>query len=490
MFVLSHSHSTFPRASRRARPWWFAGFAAAALAGCTVGEPYRPPAPDVAGLAPFDAARDAPVVAGGEPPARWWRLYDDPLLDTLVAEALAQNRDLAVAAARVARARAGLDEADAARLPQTSAAFGVDYGRHTPDQIVSAAQGSNTRTRVGFAPSFAMSWEVDLWGRVRHLVDAAHADADAVAAASDAMRVTVAAETASAYAQVCAYGARIAVAERSTGVAERIAALTERQQAHGLVSALEVSRARAFADDTRAELPALRGDRRAALDELAVLTGRAPGTLPAAVAQCRTPPALARPFPVGDGAALLRRRPDLRESERRLAAANARVGVATAELYPSIVLGGSVNGLSTTGDPASLGDKYAIAWSVGPLVSWRVPNLAASRARLAGARADDALARAAFDAQVLRALKETEQALARYGAAWHRRDALATARAGHASAFRLAEANYRAGTTDFLGVLDAERSLVSVDAALAASAQQVALDQIAVFKALGGGWQP
>ncbi len=462
---------------------------AATLAACSVGAPYRPPVADAARTAPFDAAADAPVASGGALPDRWWQLFDDPALDALVREALAQNRDLAVAAARVARARAVLDEAGAARLPDTSAGFGADYGKHASDQIVASAKGTDARTRWGFAPSFAVSWEVDLWGRVGHLVDAARADSEAVQAASDAMRVAVAAETTAAYAQACAYGERIDVAERSVAIADRLAALTARQRAHGLVSDLEVARSRAFADDTRAELPALAGARRAALYELAVLTGHAPGAIPDAAARCRATPSLARPFPVGDGAALLRRRPDLRESERRLAASNARIGVATAELYPSIVLGGSVNWLSTTGDPSSLGDKYAIAWGVGPLITWRFPNVATSRAQLAQARADDAAARASFDAQVLRALKETEQALARYGAEWRHKAALDTARAEHARAYRLAELNYDAGALDFLGVLDAQRSLVAVDAALAASTQQVALDQVAVFKALGGGWQ-
>ncbi|WP_455775879.1 TolC family protein, partial [Burkholderia stabilis] len=172
---------------------------AATLAACSVGEPYTPPAIDAARTAPFDAAADAPVARGGDLPDRWWQLFDDPALDALVREALAQNRDLAVAAARVARARAVLDEADAARLPDTAAGFGVDYGKHSPDQIVAAAKDTDARTRWGFAPSFAVSWEVDLWGRVGHLVDAARADSDAVQAASDAMRVAVAAETTAAY---------------------------------------------------------------------------------------------------------------------------------------------------------------------------------------------------------------------------------------------------------------------------------------------------
>ncbi|MBJ9926915.1 TolC family protein, partial [Burkholderia cenocepacia] len=261
--------------------------ASAALAACSVGEPYRPPVSDATRTGPFDAVADVPAAAAGEPPQRWWRLYDDPVLDGLVRDALAQNRDLAAAVARVERARAVFDEAGAARLPDTTAGFGVDYGKHAPDQIVAAAKDTDARTRWGFAPSFSLSWEVDLWGRVRHLVDAAQADADAVQAASDAMRVVVAAETTAAYAQVCAYGERIDVAEQSVGIADRLAALTAKQRAHGLVSDLEVARSRAFADDTRADLPALVGSRRAALYELAVLTGRAPGALPDAAAHCR-----------------------------------------------------------------------------------------------------------------------------------------------------------------------------------------------------------
>lgn len=461
------------------------------LAACAPAAPYRAPTAAAVRSAPFDAAASAPGVSAAAPIDHWWRLYDDPALDALIRDALAQNRDLAVAVAHVERAHALLAEADAARLPSTSTRFGVDYGKHADDQTVAAARDSGSApARFGWSPGFALSWEVDLWGRVRDLVDAAHADAQAQQAAADAMRVSVAAETASAYVRACAYGQRIDVAQHSLDVARRVAQLTARQQSLGLVSSMESARAGAFADDARAALPALEGERRAALYELAVLTGRAPAEIPPAAAQCRAAPALAQPFPVGDGATLLRRRPDLREAERKLAAAHARMGAAQASLYPSIVLGGSVDWLSTTGDPASLGDRYAIAWGVGPLISWRFPNLAASRAQLGGARADTAAARAAFDASVLRALQETEQALARYDAAWRERDALQAARAGHARAFDLAEREFRAGALDSLGVLDAERSLIADDAALAQSAQRVALDQVVVFKALGGGWQP
>ncbi|WGS54235.1 efflux transporter outer membrane subunit [Paraburkholderia sp. D15] len=455
---------------------------------CSLDAPYRAPSTPAAASAPFVSTGHAPVTA--QPLADdWWRLYQDPVLDGLIQQALDRNRDLAVALARLAKSRAVLSEAGAAQLPDTQLALGGNYGKQSADQTVAAARRDSADTRWAYSPSFTVSYEIDLWGRVRHLVDAAHADADAMQAATDAVRVSVVAATTEAYLRTCSSGARIDVAHRSLGVAQRVLELTTRQRDRGLVSDLEVTRARGFLDETRATLPTLEGERRAALFDLAVLLGRPPGEFPAQADACRVTPVLAAPFPVGDGAALLRRRPDLREAERRLAAADARVGVAHAELYPSIVLGGSVNVLSTTGSLASLGDQYAMAWGVGPLISWRFPNLAASRARLAQAKAGNAEALAAFDRDVLTALKESEQALTFYGAQWTRQHALQDARANDARAFHLAELNYQAGALDFLDVLDTERTLVAADAALAASAQDLAVDQVAVFKALGGGWQ-
>ncbi|MFM0597699.1 efflux transporter outer membrane subunit [Paraburkholderia dilworthii] len=456
--------------------------------GCSLEAPYRAPPLAAAALAPFTSARGAPV-AQQPLPDNWWHLYQDPVLDGLIQQALEQNRDLAVAAARLAGSQAVLDEAGAARLPDTQLALGGNYGKQSADQTVAAARRDSADTRWAYTPSLAVSYEVDLWGRVRHLVDAARADADAMQAASDAVRVAVVASTTDAYLHVCSYGEQIDVANRSLGIAERVVALTARQRDRGLVSDLEVTRARGFLDETRATLPALEGKRRAALFELAVLLGRSPGEFPPAADSCRVTPVLTAPFPVGDGAALLRRRPDLREAERKLAAANAQIGVARAELYPSIVLGGSVNLLSTTGSLASLGDRYALAWGVGPLISWRFPNMAMSRARLAQAKAGNAEALAAFERNVLTALKESEQSLTFYGAQWTRQRALQDARSNDARAFHLAELNYQAGALDFLDVLDAERTLVAADAALAASAENLASDQVAVFKALGGGWQ-
>jgi len=467
-----------------------ASIAAITLAGsgCSLQAPYRAPQLAAAALAPFASAEHAPV--SQQPlPDDWWRLYRDPVLDGLIEQALAQNRDLAVAAARLARSQAVVNEAGAARLPDTQLALGGNYGKQNADQIVAAARRDSADTRWAYAPSLAVSYEVDLWGRVRNLVAAARADAQALLATSDAVRVAVVASTTDAYLQVCSYGEQIDVANHSLKIAQRVVELTSRQRDRGLVSDLEVTRADGFLDETRAALPTLEGKRRAALFELAVLLGRPPSEFPATAAQCHVAPVLKQPFPVGDGAALLRRRPDLRAAERRLAAADAQVGVALADLYPSIVLGGSVNLLSTTGSVASLGDQYAMSWGVGPLINWRFPNLAVSRARLAEAKADNAEALARFESNVLTALKESEQALTFYGAQWERQQALQAARANDARALHLAELNYKAGALDFLDVLDAERSLVATDAALAASSGALASDQVAVFKALGGGWQ-
>ncbi|SDR48842.1 efflux transporter, outer membrane factor (OMF) lipoprotein, NodT family [Paraburkholderia fungorum] len=476
------------RRSRRVLRVARLGALASVIAGCTVGPPYREPAVPDAASRPFASTAVAPVSAAPMVDS-WWQLYRDPALDALVQQALANNRDLAVAAAHLQRAEAVLNEAGAARLPDTDVALGGNYGKQSTDQIVAAATRQSAATRWAYAPSLAVSWEVDLWGRVRELVASAQADAEATQAARDALRVAIAAETTDAYAHACSFGQQIDVAQRSLAIAERVAQLTQIQRSQGLVSELEVVRAQAFVSDTGATLPDLQGKRRAALYELAVLTGHTPADIPVAASQCHAVPLIATPFPVGDGAALLKRRPDLREAERRLAAASARVGVATAELYPSVVLGGSVDWLSTSGSLASLGNQYAVAWGIGPLISWHFPNMAVSRAKLSQARADSAAELASFDSRVLNALKETEQALTLYGAEWDRHRALQQARAQHARAFELAELNYKAGALDFLDVLDAERGLVTTDAALAASTEVLASDQVAVFKALGGGWQ-
>jgi outer membrane protein TolC len=202
---------------------------------------------------------------------------------------------------------------------------------------------------------------------------------------------------------------------------------------------------------------------------------------------CETAPRPADLIPVGDGASLLRRRPDIREADRRLAAATARIGVATADLYPRITLTSFYGGVATT--TSNLIKEPGLAWGVGPQIQWAFPNQSGPRARIAQARAGQAAALADFDGTVLRALKETSQTLAIYGAELGRRAALADAEARARAAFDIAEADYKAGALPTLDLLAAEQTLLATAAAAAASDAALANDQVSVFKALGGGWR-
>jgi outer membrane protein TolC len=215
--------------------------------------------------------------------------------------------------------------------------------------------------------------------------------------------------------------------------------------------------------------------------------GRTPSDIPGEAAVCQAPPRLAQPLPVGDGAALLRRRPDLREADRNLAAATARIGVAVSQLYPQITLGGSVTDLAST--TQGLKSPSAVAFSVGPLISWSFPNIAVARSHIAESQAQASAALASFDSAVLQALKEAEQALTGYNAERLRHVALEAAARQAAEAYRLADVQYRAGTASFLDLLSAQASLIQAQQALAASDLALASDQVTVFRALGGGWE-
>ncbi|MBU2207990.1 MAG: TolC family protein, partial [Alphaproteobacteria bacterium] len=310
--------------------------------------------------------------------------------------------------------------------------------------------------------------------------------ADAAAAALEVVRVTVVAETARAYADACSANAQIAVAERTIALQSDTANLTRRLLDAGSGNGLDVARARAALESSRAGLPPLRAQRDGALFRLATLTGRTPAEVIEAARACRRPPQLSQPIPVGDGARLLARRPDVRQAERQLAGAAARVNVATADLYPRITLGGSLG--ATALDAGGLGDSENFRFSVGPLINWSFPNVFAARARIEQASAASDAALATFDQTVLVALQETETALTNYANELDRRTALQAARDQAATAARLSRLRFDAGADSFLTVLDAERTLAGADAQLAASDALVTTWQIALFKALAGGW--
>lgn len=463
-----------------------ASCAAAFLTACAVGprapEPSLPPS----GSGAFINTDASDAFSAAAPRDDWWTLYGDAALDALVELALVENRDLAEAEANLRMVRAALGEARSARLPSTGLSAGARRSREA-DPTGTARQAETDVYDAGLE----VAYEVDLFGRVGASVRAAQADAAAAEAARDGARVLVAAETARAYFDVCSANAQIASAERSLSLQSESVRLTRALSDQGQGSALDVARADSALQSGRAALPPLRAQRDAALYRLAVLTGRAPGDLlssglASGVETCARPPQLARPIPVGDGAVLLARRPDVRQAEQALAGSAARAQVATAALYPSVRLGGSVG--TTALDGVSLGEDATVRFSFGPLISWSFPNMAAARARMVQAEAGVDVALARFDQTVLTALQEVETALSAYAHELDRRQALLLARDRAAEAERLSRLRFEAGSDSFLTLLDAQRTLVAAEAALAASEAAVANHQATLFKALAGGW--
>ncbi len=448
---------------------------ALALAGCVVGPDHVDPRPVAPAQAPFLSGA-SPAFTGQEPDGRWWSLFRDPLLDSLIEEALRANTDLRVAAANLRRARAVLRESRAGRLPTTQISGSASYGQEPggdPGDLYDAG--------------IDIGYQIDLFGRITRAIQASRADAEAVQAAFDFTRITVAAETARAYADACGAGRQLAVARETVRLQEQTFDLTRRLFEGGRGTALETSQAGALLEQTRAAIPTFEAQRRTALFRLSVLTGRPPAAFPPEAAACERPPELAQAIPVGEGATLLARRPDIRAAERRLAAATARVGVATADLYPSISLGGSLG--STAGSPGGLLSGDGLRFSLGGLISWTFPNVAVARARIAQAEASAEGALAEFDGAWLRALEETESGLTRYAGERERLASLRRARAQAVEATRIARLRYQAGRESFQIVLDAERASAQLDASVAQSEAQLSDNLIVLFLALGGGWQ-
>lgn len=453
----------------------------ALLSGCAhVGRDYGGPdtalsrAPAVS--APFASTGKGPFLA--EPvPDHWWRLYDDPQLDALISEALVANSDLRVALANISRAQALVREA--------AAQAGVQTGVNGSGAFAKPA-GADGAGQVTYNAGFSVAYEVDLVGRLQHLIDAAQADAEAAQAAYDLARINVAAGVVSAYADACSAAYQRTIVQHSLDLQVQSLAMTERLINGGRATALDRTRARVLVEQLNAQLPAYDIAHENALFRLAVLLGRPPADFPAGVATCAVPPSVRTALPVGDGAALIRRRPDIRAAERSLAAATARTGLAAAELYPTIRLGG---GLSSAGPLSGLGSSAGFGFSLGSLISWTFPNRTIAHAHIDQAEASRQAALARFDGTLLNALRETESALTAYAHELERNMALRAAYDAAQKAVAQTQRLYRAGRESSLAVLDAQRTLAVTQSALAVSDVALASDQVTVFLALGGGWQ-
>ncbi|AJP57291.1 RND transporter [Pandoraea vervacti] len=457
-----------------------------ALAGCVAGPDYRVPQHAVAlspqaerafvagdDLAYADAYVDAPV------PDTWWTLYDDAQLNTYVAEALRANTDLRVADARLRQASAALREAQEARTIQTQAQASASFA-HVGGYTLPMSSTPQT-----YALGINLSYALDLAGGIRRGIEAANANADAVAAARDQVRVVVAAAVTRAYVNVCSANRTLAATRHVLHVQRQTLDATRKLSTGGKGTAFDVSRSSAAANDSEAAIPHLLAQRQAALFALAALMGKLPADYPKSLENCMQPPSLKQPIPVGDGWQLIRRRPDIREAERRLAAATAMIGVATAQLYPQVSIGASAGFADSLTNLFSAGSFGA---TLGPLLSWHWPNRMAAKARIeaAGAGADAAFA--AFDGAVVQALQQTETALGAYAREIERERSLAKARDDAARASEQANHLFHFGKIGFLDVLSAEAALANAESSLAASRTQLLDRQIDLFLALGGGW--
>ncbi|MHC8303616.1 efflux transporter outer membrane subunit [Pseudomonas sp. PB3P13] len=415
-------------------------------------------------------------------PGDWWRLYQDPRLDQLVQQAMASNTDLRVAAANLARARAQVDEAQAAggwsggvkigaqRLQESGEAFLL------ADKVPVANVGD-----IGITTSY----QFDLFGTLQRGIEAAKANADATQAAADTARITLVADVVRAYTQVCAANEEEEIARHSLDLQAQSTALTQRLRDAGRGDETQVTRSQTQFKSLRADMPRYEAARQAGLFRLSMLLAKPLDQLPAGTDACAELPKITQLLPVGDGATLLKRRPDVRQAERRLAAATAGIGIATGELYPDISIGASIG---TVGLLENLGKPAANRWGFGPLLTWTVPSNG-SRARIREAEAMSQGALAHFDGVVLNAIRETQTGLAQYSALLQRRDALADAEQSAQLAADQTHRFFTAGRASFLADLQATRTYTDVRAQLAVANTQVAMSQIDLFLALGGGWE-
>ncbi len=458
--------------------------AAGLLSACAVGPNYQRPATPPTAAGNF-VDPGVTKVSTGAVEGEWWHLFRDPALDRLVVDALAHNTDIRVAAANLRRARALLSEARNQRLPTTD--LSASYTRQRQGANASNIPGVQSAEFDVFQVGLDAGYQVDIFGQVSRAIEAGRGDVAAAQAGLDAARIAIAAETARTYAQACSFAAQAAVARETAQLQDQTLGLTRRLLEAGRGTQRDVDQAMVLSESARSQVPQFEAERRAALYALATLTGRPPAETDADAAQCTVPPQVSGLIPVGDGAALLARRPDVRQAERILAADTARVGVATAALYPSIRLLGSVSlGAQDIGD---LAKSDSFNFSLGPLISWSFPNMGQARARLRQAEATSEGSLATFDGAVLTALREVEQALARYSGEIERNVALRRAEAAASNAARIAGLRFSAGRDTLLQRIDAERDRATARASLAQSNAALAEAQVALFNALGGGWE-
>jgi len=465
--------------------------ATALLGACAVGPDYKGPpmaAPLSTAAGHFHRAAEAEAPTAA-PPARWWDGLAEPELTRLIDQALAGSPSVREAQARVRAARASLGESRTRLLP-TGGATALEASVRVPKTALSGLTGvppaGSSRNIDFYSAGFDALWELDVFGGTRRAIEAADAQVGAQQAQLQDAQVELAAEVAQAYINLRDAQARLGLARDAVTLQQRTLDLTGQRRGRGAAADGDVERVQTGLDQSQAQIAPLEGLVEQATDQLAVLTGREPGALDAelaAVAAVPTPPAVVS---IGDPAALLRRRPDIRAAERRLAASNAQIGQNVADLFPKVTLFGNV-GYSSAGSGQLFKSANLGAFG-GPSLSWNLFDIPRIKAQVRGAEAGRDAARAHYEGVVLAALQDAEASLSRFG---HQRQSLASLARAEASATRaadLVQRRYQGGAASLIDVLDAQRQQILTRQALAEGQARLTNDYVALQKSLGLGW--
>jgi multidrug efflux system outer membrane protein len=485
----------------RLRPNTAASLLASAAVGlattaCTVGPNYH--APTMAAPPAFaEAASTARtnVVAASADLSSWWSVFNDPILNDLIRRALADNPDLQTAASRVREARQQERIAFAAELPSLNAngnAVTFNSDRKSSGAAGGAAAGGVAGLPIPshldlYSAGFDATWEVDLFGGTRRSVEAAKANVDAAEWARRDGQVSLLAEVVNDYLTLRTLQARIAIGQAELQRQKDLFGLIRDRRLSGFVTNLDVNQQSVQVATAAAQIPQLDAQARAQVHALGVLIGQVPETLTGALQPTAAPlPPPPPTLPVGLPSDLLRRRPDIREAERRLASANAQVGAQEANLYPKLNLIGLASFASPTVD--NLFSSRNLSSAAVGMVSVPVFNGGKIRASIAAAKEEKTQALIAYRSTVLGAFRDVEDALARYTAEETRRTSLAQSVAAAENSLVIAKDQYRAGLVTFINVLQAENSLLNSRDQLTQSDAQVLSDLVSIYKALGGGY--
>lgn len=457
------------------------------VGGCMVGPDYK--RPQVA-VPPGYHEQFAPETnQPSQDLSRWWQLFHDPQLDALVEEAAQANHDLRLAEARVREARAQSGVTRSALFPSVDASGSYARQRlsqNTPNAFAAQAAGESLQGNY-FNAGLDMNWELDIFGGNRRALEASQADLAASVETRRGVLITVIGDVGLSYLDLRGLQKQLAVARDNLRLQEQTLDLTRDRFRAGLASELDTARAEAQAADTRSSIPLLEQDIQRSIHRLGILIGKEPAELESQLGVVAPIPPAVPGIPVGLPSDLLRRRPDIRNAERQLEAATARIGVATADLFPRFFLTGSA-GLQSI-NASDFFDAGSRFWSIGPSVQWPIFTAGRIRQNIKVQNAREEQAAIRYEQTVLTSLEEVENALVACGKEQEHRRALVESEAANRRAVELADERYRSGLVDFLNVLDTQRSLLVVQDELAQSDRTIDQNLVRLYKALGGGWQ-